>query len=406
MAEAGAPSPQLDTVPVYALYVLAYLSVLVRIVLRTPTEGLVGPASYGLMAVYLALSIAHPAMSRRWRPWTHVFLALQCGVMGALLLTWPVIDYYAVLGIGLSIVATRDLSPHASIFWLAAIIASFSLGLALSYGLGGAIGYIPIYVVACLLIGLYSRSSVRAEAARARSEALLAELTEANRQLRAYAVQAEEGAAAQERASLARDLHDAATQTVFSMNLTAEAARMAVTEDPAQVPGLLDRLQELARDALGEMRALVRELRPAPVAEVGLVKSLERHAATRERRDGLRVSLAVEGEERGSPEAREALFQTAREALSNVAKHAGVREASVELAFGAAEARLRVADRGRGFDPAAARRPDSYGLAAMQERIESLGGTLALRAAPGAGVEVEATIPLGRGAGAHDEEAC
>jgi signal transduction histidine kinase len=115
------------------------------------------------------------------------------------------------------------------------------------------------------------------------------------------------------------------------MNLTAEAARMSLAEAPERGPALLERLQELARDALAEMRTLVRELRPATVADTGLVKSLEHHIALRGRRDGLRVSLDVDGDERGSPELREALFRAAREALNNVAKHAGVSDAAIAL---------------------------------------------------------------------------
>ena len=227
-----------------------------------------------------------------------------------------------------------------------------------------------------------------------RSEELASRLQEANRRLREYAEQAEEAAAAQERARLARDLHDAATQTVFSMNLTAEAARMALAREPDRVPGMLVRLQELARDALAEMRTLVDQLRPQSIKDVGLVRSLQRHAEARQRRDGLTVILSVQGEESGDPAVREELFRSAREALSNVVKHAGVTSARVEVSFGAGEASVRVSDEGRGFEPAADRRPESFGLLSLQERAQALGGSAEIGSEPGKGTQVLVRLPL------------
>jgi len=323
----------------------------------------------------------------------HGYLALQCAIVLALFLTKPLVDYYAVLCVGLSIVAARDLESPADVTWLAILCATVVAGLVLAFGLGEAVQYIPIYIAACLLLGMYGRTSRRAEEARARSDELRAELEVVNRRLRAYAEQAEESAAAQERARLARELHDAATQTVFSMNLTAEAARMAVTEDPGRVPTLLERLQELSRDALAEMRALVRELRPASVADEGLVVVLRRHAAARSRRDGLRIVVEAEGEESGSTAVREALLRVAVEALNNVVKHAGAGSARVTVRFGPSAASLAVSDDGRGFDVAVPVSADSFGLLSMRERVEALGGTLVVRSAPGAGTSVEASLP-------------
>jgi len=365
----------------------------VRMFFNTTPSDPVQPAAWGLMAGFLALSIAQPPLGRRWPPATHLALVLQSLVVIALLLTRPQMDFYAVLFVGLSIIAGIDLPPRASVVWLSALCILSVLGLVAAYG-AQAGAYAPTYVVGCLIIGLYGRASRNAETARARSDQLRAELEAANRRLHAYAERAEEAAAEQERAHLARDLHDAATQTVFSMNLTAETARIALKENPDKVEGLIDRLQELARDALAEMRMLVRELRPSSVVDEGLVKSLERLAALRERRDGMRVTLAVRGDEEGSVEVKETIFRTAREALNNIAKHAGVKESRLDLSFGSEDIALLVQDAGRGFDPSANRRPESYGLVTMRERVEALGGTLQVRSAPGAGTEIEARLPL------------
>jgi signal transduction histidine kinase len=376
-----------DSPLVYALFFLAYLSVLIRMILSGPFEGTVGPPAYGLMAGYLALSVAQPPLHGRWPFCTHIILALQCVIVIALLLTKPIADYYGILFVGLSIIAGRDLPDRASVIWLTIFCLAVTLGLMAAYGVGGAANYFPVYIAGCLTIGLYGRASRK-------SEALAAELSQANRRLHAYAERAEEAAAAQERAHLARELHDAATQTVFSMNLTAEAARIALKEDPEKVPGFIDTLQELARDALAEMRTLVRELRPGSVVDEGLVKSLERLAAMRKKRDGLSVTIAVRGEEGGSTEVKETIFRTAREAVNNIAKHAGVKEARLDLSFGPEEIALLVQDSGRGFDPAGSGRPESFGLVAMRERVEALGGRLDVRSAAGAGTEIDVRMPV------------
>ena len=395
MGEASRREQRSDTPLLYALYLLMYLSVVIRMLLRSPMEGLVRPPAYALMSVFLLLGVAQVPLGRRWPALTQPYLALQCAIVMVLFLTEPTIDYYAVLLVVLSVVATRDLRAPWDLIWLGLLCVMVVVGLMLAYGPGESVSYLPVYVAACLLLGLYGRASRKAELARARSEELRAELESANRQLRAYAEQAEETAAVQERTRLARELHEAATQTVFSMNLTAEAARMAVTEDPARLPQLIDRLQELCREALAEMRSLIRELRPPTLAEEGLVKALQRYAATRERRDGMRVTVHVRGEERDDAKIREILYRAAVEALNNVAKHAGVSEACMELSFTADTASLTVSDTGRGFDVSAPRPPESFGLMSMGERVEALGGTMSVHSAPGEGTSVEVRLPLG-----------
>ncbi|HVO37826.1 MAG TPA: sensor histidine kinase [Spirochaetia bacterium] len=396
MSSARAPIFSPSSPLAYTLYYLFYLSVILRALLRSPAEGSVAPFTYGLLAVFLAFSVIQVPLSRRWAPWTHIHLALMCGLIIALLRTVPRLDYYAVLFIALAIVSSSLLPRRASIVWLAVICFLVCAGLALAFSPREAASYAPSYIAGSLIIGMTAWASRRAEEARARSEELASRLQEANRQLRGYAEEAEEAAAAQERARLARDLHDAATQTVFSMNLTAEAARMALTRDPDRVPGMLERLQELARDALAEMRSLVDQLRPQSIKDIGLVRALERHVEARQRRDGLTVSLSVEGEESGDPAVREELFRSAREALSNVVKHAGVASARVELRFGPEEAAIRVSDTGRGFDPAADRRPESFGLLSLQERAQALGGSAEVRSEPGKGTQVDVKLPLER----------
>jgi signal transduction histidine kinase len=376
------------------LYYLAYASVVVRLVLQAATLGFRPWLQFALLAGFLLLSLLQPVVHRRLRVLLQPLLALAAVIALGLLFTKPRFDYFALLFVALSLSVTRYLKLQASPYWLGGLCAAATVGLAVSYGTAEGFSYIPTYIAGILLIGLYGRANRKAEEARARSEELASRLQEANRRLRVYAERAEEAASAQERARLARELHDAVTQTVFSMNLTAEGARLACQSTPKKVPAMLDRLQELGRDALAEMRSLVDELRPRSVAEVGLVGSLQKHLAMRRRRDGLAARLSVRGEERGGAAVKEALFRTAQEALNNVLRHSGVKEAAVELDFGEREVRLRVRDAGKGFLPAAAAGGESFGLVNMRERVEALGGSFRLDSAPGAGTRVEARVPL------------
>ena len=378
-------------------YYLVFAAVAVRLAVQAATQGFQPLAQFALLAAFLLLSLLQPVVYRRLPALLQPCLALAAAITTGLLFTKPRLDYYALLYVALSLSVTRYLTLRSSPYWLGGFCLVLTAALSLVFGLVEGLSYIPVYIAGVLVIGLYGRANRKAEEARARSEELAARLQEVNRRLKVYAERAEEVATAQERSRLARELHDAVTQTVFSMNLTAEAARLACEATPQKVPNMLDRLQELGRDALAEMRSLVDELRPHSVAELGLVGSLQKHLAMRRRRDELAVQLQVSGEEQGGEAVKEALFRTAQEALNNVQRHSGVKQAAVELSFGDAEVSLRVRDAGQGFTLATAAGGESFGLINMRERVEALGGSFRLVSAPGAGTTVEASVPLRRG---------
>jgi PAS domain S-box-containing protein len=204
--------------------------------------------------------------------------------------------------------------------------------------------------------------------------------------------QAAELASSEERAHLARELHDSVTQALFSMTLLSRSIELLLDRDPSQVTGKLVALRELQRDALAEMRALIFELRPGNVEEHGLIQALRTHSASLSGRIGLPVVVEADLPERPSIEVEETLYRIAQEALHNVVKHAGAREVRVEVGRGPAGVRLRVSDDGRGFDPALV--PDGHlGLAGMRSRAERLGGTLVVTASPGNGTVVDVVVP-------------
>ena len=377
----------------WVFYFITWVAVALRFVVSTIPEFGFHPVPAALVGAYLVLSVCLPWLAHRRPVLLEPFFVLQAAVVTALILLPPLQDYYAILYLGIALVAARYL-PHRRVAgWLAACCVLPTASLLLAFGVAEGLSYLPTYLMGVLVLGFYGSAARRAEEALARSDGLLAELSTAHAELRRYADRAEEAAAAGERNRLAAELHDAATQTVFSITLTAEAARLALSRDPARLPTLLARIQESSAEALAEMRSLVRELRSPLVAEDGLLAALRQHAAARERRERLRVILSVEGEERGGLDARETLYRTVQEALNNVVKHAGVPEVEVSLVFGEREVRVVVRDVGRGFDPAATR-SGGFGLAGMRERIESRGGTFTVTSTPGAGTTVTASLPL------------
>ena len=155
-----------------------------------------------------------------------------------------------------------------------------------------------------------------------------------------------------ERHAIARELHDSVTQSLFTILLMADAARNYLRtgqEDPSVTVELL---YQAARDALTEMRALIYQLRPAPLEGEGLITALRKLADATQARHGLSVEVRQAGLRRLPPEMEDALFRIAQEALHNAVKHAQAKRVVVELRLTEDEAALTVADDGGGFDPA------------------------------------------------------
>jgi signal transduction histidine kinase len=346
------------------------------------------------MLLFLLLYAAQPRLSMRTAWITHLYLAVQSGLILTLLQVPPYLDVHALLFIPLSLQAFYFLARRTAFWWLGIFTTTMAIGLVFNYGWTQSLFYVPPYFAGSLALGLYVLGIRRAEAAREESQALLAELQTAHRQLQAYAVQVEELAAAEERNRLARELHDSVTQTIFSLTLTAQAARMLLDQDASRAAAQLDRVQELAQDALAEMRSLIRQLRPKTVAEQGLVPALQQHIAERQSRDGLHVVLQVDGERRLPGETEEALFRIVQEALNNVVKHAQTDQVEVCLELRGETILVTVEDRGVGFDPAGVDSgPSHLGLTSMRERVKALGGDLAVESQPQAGTRIRVEIP-------------
>jgi PAS domain S-box-containing protein len=191
-----------------------------------------------------------------------------------------------------------------------------------------------------------------------------------------------ERAAHEERARLARDLHDSVTQALFAATLKAEA--LTECGDPVQLEALADDVRRLNRGALAQMRTLLLELRGDPVEAVPLPQLLRNVVEATESRAGVKVILTASAESALPPQAHEAVYRITQEALNNVVRHAKASNAWVRLDVDPSQARLLIGDDGCGFDPASVD-PSHFGLKSMRERASHSGGRLAVRSIHGEG---------------------
>jgi two-component system nitrate/nitrite sensor histidine kinase NarX len=210
--------------------------------------------------------------------------------------------------------------------------------------------------------------------------------------------QAQELAAMQERQRLARDLHDAVSQTLFSASLSAEVLPRLWERQPEAGRQCLEELRQLNRGALAEMRTLLLELRPTALTETALGDLLGQLTEAFTSRTRVPVTLSVEGHAPLPPEVQVALYRIAQETLNNVTKHAEASQAMLSLRFlthptypspvrgGVGGEVLRVelciSDDGRGFDPQAIP-PQRLGVGIMRERAEAIGAALSIESQVG-----------------------
>jgi signal transduction histidine kinase len=206
----------------------------------------------------------------------------------------------------------------------------------------------------------------------------------------------------EERSRLARDLHDAVSQKLFSIRARARAAAVLATRDQRRAAAEMETVAQLGAEAHAELRAVIDGLAPPGLDEAGLAESLRRYAVLAGRAHGVSVQFAaaelpVLGERQGA-----ALYRVAQEALHNALRHSGAGQVSVTLSRSPRRVILEVADDGRGFPPDT---PGGLGLASMHGRAAAAGGTLTIRSAPSAGTTVRLTVPLRDPADAHRDPA-
>ncbi len=356
-----------------------------------------------IMANVLALAMTLPIAFRR--RWPLPVLATTLGATLLAALTGP------TTGVGLAVlIALYTVAVHADRrhslgalgFTLLATALDVTLVLASTPDFPPALYPVGLVLVWTIVGGVW----LLGDLVRSRSEAVR-ELRQRNAELEAEREENARLAVAEERARIARELHDVVAHSLSVMVVQAGAARRALeTGEPdaavaaGRALGALTAIEATGRDTLGEMRRVVGGLRPSgegayePAPTLG---ELDRLLVT-VREAGLPVELVVEGRAQAVPLSVDlSAYRVVQEALTNTLKHANAASARVRLQYGRDALEVEVTDDGRG---AAARLLEAphrgYGLAGMRERVAMVGGELVAQPGPSGGFIVRAHLPLGR----------
>nr|BBH86489.1 hypothetical protein KTC_12400 [Thermosporothrix sp. COM3] len=205
--------------------------------------------------------------------------------------------------------------------------------------------------------------------------------------------QAAEVAAQEERNRIARDLHDSVKQQLFSINMSAAAARAHGGGDNAEVQAAIVDIQRSVKEAQVEMQALLQQLHSSPLEQTGLAEALRMQAQALGYRTGAQVHTEIEPLPAGTVlSTAEQIFRLVQEAFANIARHARAGEVWLQLTTRGEWLHIEVRDNGQGFDPATVKQ--GMGLSNVRERVELLGGQLEIQSSPGQGTTLRARIPL------------
>lgn len=337
----------------------------------------------------LGLMMTLPLAARRWQP-IPAYLVSLAGVEG-LIRTMPFHDGFGFDNDSATLVLTYfvmifSLGAHTRgrEVWVATLlilltIVSFYVDEASGFD-GGDLAFATFFVAGPWAAGLALR--------------LRGDLAESNAQLRRDQEEQTRRAVAEERATIARELHDVVAHAISVTVLQSRGARRMLGHDEEQVRRALDAIEHTNTQALGDMRRLLAVLRDtegdaATTPQPSLARLEDLVADVRD--SGLRVELVEVGDERDIPPGVDlSAYRIIQEALTNVLKHASAEHATVRLEYGADELSLSVRDDGRGTGAA---NGSGHGLVGIRERVAVVGGEIATGPADGGGFEVSARLP-------------
>ena len=207
--------------------------------------------------------------------------------------------------------------------------------------------------------------------------------------------QAERAAVMEERQRLARELHDAVSQSLYSLTLLAEACRQSYHNGNMEnISEWINDISHTSHDALKEMRLLLYELRPSMIEKDGFIGAIKRRLEAVESRAGVNTHLNVVGDCPLPIPIAEQLYRIVQEALNNTLKHAAATDVIVDLKFDESKLMLDVIDNGIGLNPVTDFSKGGLGLSTMKERAEKLGGVFQVEFAPGTGTKISITLEI------------
>ena len=359
-----------------------------------------------LIGIFLVLLFAEPLVFRQKRTRATIYMIVQIVIIWALAANMLGEDFWTLMICPLVVQAMINFEPRTGYIFTGIFIAIMPYFLLSSLGLAKGLRLMFIYGSAYFLLAAFIVIVREAVTARDESQKQQVELQLAHQQLQDYTERAEELAVLQERNRLARELHDAVTQTLFSASLIAEALPALWERNQEMGRERLAMLRQMSRGALAEMRTLLLELRPAAVVETSLEELLRQLGEAVTGREGVPVTVEVEGLCELPADLHVALYRIAQEALNNVVKHAKASQVAVSLRCtprvpsvytgegegAGVKVELYIRDDGRGFDlddvP-----PERMGLGIMRERAEAVGAQLGIVSQTGWGTRLTVVWP-------------
>jgi signal transduction histidine kinase len=300
----------------------------------------------------------------------------------ALVACSPIYGFFVWSGYLAVVLLPRRWMP-AGVLSVAIVVAASQVGGWPGGGVGDWLIYFAVVAANTGVAGSMMIVGARQDEQRKQLEAALRENAGLHQQL---LVQAREAGMLDERARMAREIHDTIAQGLIGIVTQIEAA-----EDSPEPRRHLDAATQLARESLNEARRSVQALRPQPLEEARLPEALATVAEGWATLNGVAAAVSTTGDPRPLPVDVEAtLLRTAQEALANVAKHASASRVGLTLSYMDDQVTLDVRDDGVG---GAAARPGGFGLTSMSQRIAGLHGALAIESEPGSGTAICASVP-------------
>ena len=360
------------------------------------------PATLGtlVLAASWLLLPWDPRTERTTKLLAPAFLAVAFAVGQLFGSVWWTLMFYALaVANGAFLFGLRLVIAYAGMV----LAAVFTHALVSGETVGNTLALAAIFVfVAAFFVGVCS-AILDAEARRQETQALLEKLEDAHAELERYATRVRELTLAEERARMSREMHDSVGHYLTAVNFQLEAAAKAAEGEQSKAVGPLRRARKFADEAFLEVRRSVRALGPPPAEErsgAGAMAALARSFEG----TGLEARFAVEGEERDlTEEAELALYRALQEGLSNAARHSGARVVLVTLAYEPTGAKLVVADDGKGVigeaSGGAVAKKCGFGLPALKETTEVLGGVFSANNSPEGGFVLKVWLPTDRPTG-------
>lgn len=344
-----------------------------------------------LVAVWLALPWS-PSASRRRKLLSPALVLAATGMLYASDLIWALGLYPIAFANAVFLFGLRRGGAYTAVVLVVLFVNAFLRADSSTAGPSPETvverwALIMLLTVVCL--GL-SATVMEARQSRRRTEDLLGDLEAAHAELRRYAARVRELTLSEERARMAREIHDSVGHHLTAVKLQAEAAVKMAEKRPERALEQMERARDLAAEAFEEVHRSVKALRPPAMGErsgAGALQALVRSFDG----TGFDVCLRIEGDERELPaEAELVLYRALQEGLTNAARHSGARRIDASLSYDDSGVRLAVADDGRGAQEETS---GGFGLISLQERVEALGGSYAAGNLPEGGFAVEVALP-------------